>query len=102
MNVSVGQIATFYCDGYGHNMTWTIDGTDVKLISPEMIELHGIKVVTTEELVLHPSTYIFQSTLNITAICNNNYTTIQCLLRTCTYQVSSDASLKAEGTNNIF
>ena len=83
-------------------MTWIIDGTDVKLITPEMIELHGIKVVTTEEYLLYPSTYIFQSTLNITANCINNYTTVQCLLRTCTYQVSSDASLKAEGINKIF
>ena len=80
-------------------MTWVIDETDVKLMSPEMINLRGIKVDTTKQNTPFLSTYIFYSSINITANCINNYTTMQCLLSTCAYQVTSNASLKVEGIN---
>ena len=101
INATFGETATFYCSGHGHNVTWMIDGTDVKLMSPEMIKLRGIEVATTKFMiyidVYFPEIYSIQSSLNIIANCINNYTTVQCSINTCSNFHTANGSLKVEG-----
>ena len=78
-------------------MAWMIDGTNTEQMSPEMINLRGIEVVTMKNYISFLPSYSFQSSLNITANCINNYTTVQCLMSNCIYKETSNASLKVEG-----
>lgn len=83
-------------------MTWMIDGTDVKLMSPEMIKLHGIEVATTKFMIyigsgFVPEIYSIESSLNIIANCINNYTTVQCSINTCSNFHTANGSLNVEG-----
>ena len=99
VNATFGETATFHCSGYGYIMTWLIDGTDVLLMSPEMINFRGIEVSTMKEpIYFYYLTYTYQSSIKMTANCINNFTTVQCRVSTCEYQVTSSASLQVEGT----
>ena len=106
MNVTFGEVATFDCSGIGESLNWTVDGVYVHQMTNEMIKLLGIKILTTEEPfeILYPNRYIFQSTVNITANCFTNYTSVKCIVRSCWYQVSSSGVLQVEGTltNNFY
>ena len=102
MNVTFGEIATFNCSGIGDSLNWTVDGVYVNQMTNEMIELLGIKILTTEEPfnnIFYPSRYIFQSTVNITANCFSN--NVKCIVRGCWYQVSSSGFLQVEGLANV-
>ena len=106
MNVTFGEVATFDCSGIGDSLNWTVDGVDVHQMTTEMIELLGIKILTTKEpFIFYLNRYIFQSTVNITANCFTNYTSVKCIVRGCWYQVSSSGGvLQVEGTltNNYY
>ena len=96
-----GETVTFHCSGRGNNIIWLIDGTNVTLMSPEMINLRGIEVATIKNYYSYYSSnvhYTYQSSINMTANCINNYTTVQCSVSTCWYQVTSGGSLQVEGT----
>ena len=81
-------------------MTWLIDGTNIIMMSPEMINFRGIEVTTIKDLPsnFYPHTYTYQSSINMTANCINNFTTVQCRLSNCGYQLTIGASLQVEGT----
>ena len=101
MNVTFGEVATFDCSGIGDSLNWTVDGVDVHQMTTEMIELLGIKILTTKEpFIFYPNRYIFQSTVNITANCFSNYS-VKCIVRGCWYQVSSSGFLQVEGLANV-
>ena len=83
-------------------MIWTIDGTDVKSMSPEMIELRGVEVNTIKYYYYSCAgvIYTYQSWLNMTANCINNFTAIQCVMSSDVigYQVTSSGFLLVQGT----
>ena len=81
-------------------MIWTIDGTDVKSMSPEMIELRGIEVNTMKYYYYscEGTIYSYQSWLNMTANCINNFTAIRCVMSTVGYQVTSSGFFQVQGT----
>ena len=97
-----GETATFNCSGRGSIMTWLIDGTDVILMSPEMINLRGIEVATMKSYYLYHAGYVYytyQSSISMTANCINNLTTVQCRVSTCWLRVQNAVvSLQVEGT----
>ena len=80
-------------------MIWTIDGTDVKSMLPEMIELRGIEVNTTKTYSFICG-YYYQSWLNMIANCINNFTAIQCVMSSAmnVYQETSSGFLQVQGT----
>ena len=84
-------------------MIWTIDGTDVKSMSPETIELRGIEVDRTKYYSGSCAQSIinyYQSWLNMTANCINNFTAIQCVLSSVVnvYQETSSGFFQVQGT----
>ena len=99
VNATFGETATFHCSGDGISMIWTIDGTDVKSMSPETIELRGVKVNRTKNYSLNCG-YYYQSWLNMTANCINNFTAIQCVMSSVVnmYHATSSGFLQVQGT----
>ena len=83
-------------------MIWTIDGTDVKSMSPETIELRGVEVNTMKYYLFtcDGTIYFYQSWLNMTANCINNFTAIQCVMSSGgkVYQETSSGFLQVQGT----
>ena len=102
VNATFGNTATFTCIGQGNILKWIIDGIDVNLMSPALIQLRGIQVASTKTLIYidigyYPKIYSYGSSLNIAANCINNYTTIQCLIHTCSNIHTANTSLQVEG-----
>ena len=82
-------------------MTWTIDGTDVKSMSPKTIELREVEVNTTKYYLFtcDGTIYSYQSWLNMTANCINNFTAVQCVMSSSEnmYQETSSGFLQVQG-----